>query len=66
MAIPKWTGHLVGKMHNNSITNIDLANELGYDKNYISMVLNGKKTPKGARERFEKAVDEIIKKKGTS
>ena len=63
MSIPKWTGHLVGKMHNHSITNIDLAEELGYDKNYISMVLNGKKTPKGARERFEAAVDEIIKRK---
>lgn len=63
MSIPKWTGHLVGKMHNYSITNIDLASELGYDKNYISMVLNGKKTPKGARERFEAAVDEIIKRK---
>ena len=59
MSIPKWTGHLVGKMHNNSITNIDLASELGYDKNYISMVLNGKKTPKGARERFEAAVGEL-------
>ena len=63
LSIPKWTGHLVGKMHNNSITNIDLAEELGYDKNYISMVLKGKKTPKRARERFEAAVDEIIKRK---
>lgn len=61
--IPKWTGHLVGKMHNNKVTNIDLAEKLGYDKNYVSMVLNGKKTPKGARERFEKAVDEIIKER---
>ena len=61
--IPKWTGHLVGRMHNNGITNIDLANKLGYDKRYVSMVLNGKKTPKGARERFEAAVDEIIKER---
>lgn len=61
--IPKWTGHLVGKMHNNRISNIDLAEKLGYDKNYISMVLNGKKTPKGARERFEAAVEEIIKER---
>ena len=61
--IPKWTGHLVGRMHNNGITNIDLANKLGYTKDYISMVLNGKKTPKGARERFEAAVEEIIKER---
>ena len=63
MSIPKWTGHLVGKMHVNAITNIDIAEKLGYDKNYVSMVLNGKKTPKGARERFEAAVDEIIKER---
>lgn len=63
MSIPKWTGQLVGKMHNYRITNIELAEVLGYDKNYVSMVLNGKKTPKGAKERFEKAVDEIIKRK---
>lgn len=61
--IPKWTGHLVGKMHNNKVTNIDLANKLGYTNDYVSMVLNGKRTPKGARERFEAAVDEIIKER---
>ena len=60
MSIPKWTGHLVGKMHNNGIKNDDLASKLGVCKGYISMVLNGKKTPKGAKERFESAVNEII------
>jgi hypothetical protein len=63
VTIPKWTGHLVGKMHNNSISNNDLASKLGYTNDYVSMVLNGKRTPKGARERFEKAVDEIIKER---
>ena len=61
--IPKWTGHLVGKMHNNKVTNIELAAKLGNTPDYISMVLNGKRTPKGARERFEAAVDEIIRAK---
>ena len=64
MTIPKWTGHLVGKMHNNRISSNELASKLGYTKDYISMVLNGKKTPKGARERFEAAVEEIIKERG--
>ena len=63
MTIPKWTGHLVGKMHNNRISSNELASKLGYTKDYISMVLNGKKTPKGARERFESAVEEIIKER---
>ena len=63
MSIPKWTGILIGKMHNNSISKKDLADKLNFSQEYISMVLNGKKTPKGARERFEKAVDEIIKER---
>lgn len=63
MTIPKWTGHLVGKMHNNSISNLDLAAKMDLDAKYVGMVLNGKRTPKGARERFEKAVDEIIREK---
>ena len=63
MTIPKWTGHLVGKMHNNSISNLDLAAKMDLDPKYVGMVLNGKRTPKGARERFEAAVDEIIREK---
>ena len=63
MSIPKWTGILIGKMHNNSISKKDLADKLNFSQEYISMVLNGKKTPKGARERFEAAVEEIIKER---
>lgn len=61
--IPKWTGHLVGKMHNNQITVIALAEKMDINPKYVSSILNGKKTPKGARERFEAAVDEIIREK---
>ena len=63
MTIPKWTGHLVGKMHNNSISILELAAKMDLDPKYVGQILNGKKTPKGARERFEKAVDEIIKER---
>lgn len=63
MSIPKWTGILIGKMHNNSISKKALADKLNFSQEYISMVFNGKKTPKGARERFEAAVDEIIKER---
>ena len=63
MTIPKWTGHLVGKMHNNKITVAELAEKMDINSKYVSSILNGKKTPKGARERFEAAVDEIIKER---
>ena len=37
----KWTGRLIGKMHNEKITYDELANELGVTKSYVSMILNG-------------------------
>jgi len=60
----KWTGHLVGKMHNEGITYDDLAEEMGVTKSYISMILNGRRKPDGIRNRMEEAVDRLIKKDG--
>lgn len=60
---PKWTGDLIGKMHNAGITAQDIADELGIGKAYVSMILNGQRSPEGARERLEGAFDNIIKEK---
>lgn len=57
----KWTGDLIGKMHNYHVTYDELSTKLGISKGYISMVLNGRRTPPGAQERFEKALEELIK-----
>ncbi len=59
----KWTGHLVGRMHNENITNEDLGKELGVTSAYVSMVLNSKRTPADGKERFTAAVDSIIQKR---
>ena len=59
----KWTGVLIGKMHNNRINRSDLAEELGVTEAYVSMVLNGKRKPDGIRRRMEDAVNEIIKRR---
>ena len=59
--MPKeWTGNLVGLMHNKGITNIRLAEKLGVTDRYVSMVLNSKREPPGAEERFTHAVKELI------
>lgn len=58
----KWTGDLVGLMHNHRISKADLAEELGVTREYVSMVLNGHREPAGAKERFEAAVYSLIKK----
>lgn len=56
----KWTGQLIGKMHNARVTYDDIARKLGVGKSYVSMVLNGLRTPKDAKQRFNAAFDEII------
>ena len=56
----EWTGHLIGKMHNNRITADSLAKKLGVSKAYISMILNGTRKPAGAREALEGAVSELL------
>ena len=59
----KWTGHLVGKMHNYDITMEQLAGELGVTKPYVSMILNSKRKPPDARKRMEAAVAAIIERR---
>ena len=61
--VEKWTGRLVGKMHNHSISNADVAEELGVTKAYVSMILNGARKPKDAKRRLEAAVDAIIERR---
>ena len=55
-----WTGDLVGKMHVAGVTQEDLAAALGWNKAYISMILNGSRKPAGAREKLEAAFDSVV------
>lgn len=59
----KWTGRLIGKMHNNQITLEEVGNELNVTKAYVSMILNGSRKPPNAKERLETAVNSIIKRR---
>ena len=59
----KWTGNLLGRMHNEKITNRDLAKELGVSSAYISQILNGNRKPDGIKQRMDNAVSRIIEKR---
>lgn len=61
--VEKWTGRLVGKMHNERIRAEDVASELGVSTAYVSMILNGKRKPADAKGRFEAAVNTIIQRR---
>lgn len=56
----KWTGNLVGVMHDHKITKTQLADRLGVTREYVSLVLNEHRKPTGAEARFKNAVDELI------
>ena len=55
----EWTGRIVGLLHTHRITQTQLAQEMGVTAQYVSMVLNGKKSPKGIEERMEAAIHAI-------
>ena len=59
-----WIETAIGKMHINKITQIELADYLGVTNDYVSMILNGRRSPKGAEERILTAIDEIIASRG--
>ena len=59
----KWTGKLVGLMHDHKISKTELAAELGVSREYVSMVLNEHRKPAGAEEQFNAAVNRLIERK---
>lgn len=62
----KWTGNLVGLLHDNKISKTQLAEELGVTREYVSMVLNGHREPEGAEGKFTAALNRIIERKRIS
>ena len=58
----KWTGNLVGLMHDHKIAKSQLAEELGVTREYVSMVLNEHRNPEGAEARFTAAAQAIIQR----
>lgn len=59
----KWIATMVGQMHINGITQSELAQELGIRRDYLNKILNGKKSPKNAKEKFEAALENLLNKK---
>lgn len=59
----KWTGKLVGKMHNERVSQQDIADEVGVSRTYVCLVLNGQKRSPTAEKRFNEAFEAILKKR---
>lgn len=59
----KWTGEIVKELHNNEITQTELAKALGWSIEYVSVILNGKRDPAHAQEKMRNAIQAIIAKR---
>ena len=62
----EWTGRIVGLLHTHRIKQAELAQELGLTAQYVSMVLNGKKSPKGIEKRMDDAIHNILDRRSTT
>ena len=62
----KWTGNLVGLMHDEKVSFSELAEELNVTNRYVSMVLNGHRDPAGAEEKFTAALNRIIERRSNT
>ena len=59
----QWIASAVGKMHVNKVQQREVAARLGVTEEYLSMILNGKRSPKNAENRIMTAIDDLIKDK---
>ena len=56
----KWTGEVIGMMHNNRVSFQQLADKLGWHVKYLSAVLNSKRSPMDAEQKVKSALYELI------
>lgn len=62
----QWTGDVVGKMHLAGVRKSDLAKAIGCTPEYLSMILNGHRSPKDAQQTVEAALDRLINEHSTT
>jgi transcriptional regulator with XRE-family HTH domain len=55
----EWTGRLIGDMHNAGVSRAEIARELGVSTAYVTMVLNGIRTPEGAEKKLRAAFERV-------
>lgn len=56
----KWTGEIVKELHNNNISQNELAKEIGWTVEYVSLILNSRRNPTKAKSKMETAMQTII------
>ena len=58
--LAQWIGDFVGQMHRHKVTITQISKEMGVSREYLSMILNGHRSPKGIEHRVNEALDRLI------
>ena len=58
--IAQWTADVIGEMHLRKITKKQLAEAMGVTPEYVSMVLNGHRSPAGIEQKCRTALASIL------
>ena len=61
--LAQWIVSFIGQKHYHKVKNKQLAEELGYTDEYVSMVLNGHREPADAEQKFTAALERIVAKR---
>lgn len=64
--LAQWMESFFGKKRAYKIKDAEIAAEIGWHPKYLSAVLNGHRSPKGAEEKLTSALDRIIEQKTKS
>lgn len=62
----QWTADLIGEMHLHNVTAKQLAAEVGWNRHYLSTVLNGHRTPKYAEQTLKAGLGRPLAKHGAT
>ena len=60
--LAQWIGDFIGRMHRHRVKITQIAQEMGVTREYLSMILNGHREPKGIEKRMNDALDSVIEK----
>ena len=60
--LAQWIGDLVGRMHRHRVTITQLAQQMGVTREYVSMILNGHRSPDGIEQRMNDALNILVEK----
>lgn len=57
--LEKWIAEVTGEMRIWRISQKRIAEEMGVSKEYVSCILNGHRSPRGAEDKFKSALERI-------